>query len=55
MRAYQLVVGRKAKATEAMRQIKAAMWFQCSFSPWKSSMAMTVKTVREITSWMIFI
>ncbi len=37
-----------------IRQKKAAMWFHWSDCPLNMTVTMTVKTVREITSWMIF-
>lgn len=44
----------KTKNTARMRQRKAAKWFQWSCSPLKTNITITVKTVREITSWITF-
>ena len=38
------------KYTAAMRQRKAAKWFQCRLSPWKRMLAMTAKTMRDTHS-----
>ncbi len=46
-------VGRNAKTTAAIMQMKAQTWFQCRCCPWNTSMAMTVKTVSEMHSCMI--
>ena len=40
----------KQKMTAAMRQRKAAKWFQWMGSPLKTKVTMRVKTVREMTS-----
>lgn len=40
----------KTKYTAAMRQMKAAKWFQCKPSPWKSMLAMTAKTMSDTHS-----
>lgn len=31
--------------------MKAARWFHCKCWPWKSRLAMTVKTTSDTTSW----
>ena len=45
---------RNAKKTAATRHRKATPWFQCRGWPLKTRVTMTVKTVRETTSWIIF-
>ena len=42
------------KYTARMRHANAAAWFQCSCSPWKSTPAMTVNTMSDITSCITF-
>ena len=44
---------KKTKKTAIIKQKNAAMWFHWSDSPLNITVTITVKTVSEMTSWMI--